>query len=176
MKIKLLIGLGNPGLQYSKTRHNVGFMFIDYLVDKLNLSYDNNMKYGSFAIWNKSSNTKVLIGKSNTYMNLSGKFVSEVARFYKIDPSDIIIVYDDIDLPLGKWRMKTIGSSGGHNGIKSIIEHLSTQEFCKYKIGIDRPPTGYKVPDYVLGKFTNDQQQQINDQIINIYNEIMRGI
>jgi len=149
--MKLIVGLGNPGKQYEKTRHNVGFMVLDALFKAFNLKPQTKFK-GEFAQVILKGET-ILLLKPQTFMNLSGESVHLVKDFYKIEDQDILVIYDDLDLPVGKLRLREKGSSGGHNGIKSIIHHLHHQDFKRLRIGIDKDnfiPTA----DYVLGKFT----------------------
>ena len=158
--MKLIVGLGNPGKEYKNTRHNVGFMVLDYILGDVNwktkfngLYYEDNVK-----------GEKVILLKPTTFMNLSGESVRAVMDFYDVDLEDLIVIYDDLDLPHGKIRMRLKGSAGGHNGIKSLIAHVKTQEFKRIRVGIDRHP---KIPvvDYVLGKFTEDELALVNQAI-----------
>ncbi len=159
--MKLIVGLGNPGKEYEGTRHNVGFMTIDRLANKLGLSFKLETKFeGELATGNIGSN-KVILLKPSTYMNLSGNSIIKVFNYYKINIEDLIIVYDDLDIPTGKIRIRQSGSAGGHNGIKSIIQSFSSSEFNRVRIGIDKDPR-YKVVDYVLGKFSTDELALMN--------------
>ncbi|WP_226671273.1 aminoacyl-tRNA hydrolase [Metabacillus litoralis] len=162
--MKLIIGLGNPGRQYEKTRHNVGFMVIDKLADDLSISLDRQKFNGIYGIGHISGE-KVILLKPLTYMNLSGECIRPLMEYYEVNEEEIVVVYDDLDLPVGKTRLRTKGSAGGHNGIKSMIHHLGTQEFNRIKIGIDRPTNGMKISDYVLGQFTEDDKQGITESI-----------
>lgn len=152
--MKLIIGLGNPGSKYDNTRHNAGFMFLDFFANKNNVSFSKKANY-QYAQINQNG-TKVILLKPETFMNLSGEAVKNVMDFYKIDPVDIIVIYDDLDMEFGKLRVKDNSSSGGHNGIKNIISHLHTQEFMRIKIGIKNE---YKkdVKAFVLSKFSKDE-------------------
>ncbi|HYK71556.1 MAG TPA: aminoacyl-tRNA hydrolase [Pseudoneobacillus sp.] len=162
--MKLIIGLGNPGKQYEKTRHNVGFDAIDELSNQLNISLDQLKFKGLFGMGFVGPE-KILLLKPLTYMNLSGESIRAVMDFYDIDPEDILVIYDDLDLPVGKMRLRQKGSAGGHNGIKSTIAHLGTQEFNRIRIGVDRPQNGMSVSNYVLGKFTADEQPFIEEVV-----------
>lgn len=162
--MKLIIGLGNPGKQYEKTRHNVGFDAIDELSNQLNISLDQLKFKGLFGMGFVGTE-KILLLKPLTYMNLSGESIRAVMDFYDIDPEDILVIYDDLDLPVGKMRLRQKGSAGGHNGIKSTIAHLGTQEFNRIRIGVDRPQNGMSVSNYVLGKFTADEQPFIEEVV-----------
>ncbi len=149
--MKLIVGLGNPGKQYEKTRHNVGFMVLDALFKEFNVKPQSKFKAEMAQV--SIQGEIVLLLKPQTFMNLSGEAVHLVKDFYKLDDQDILVIYDDLDLPVGKLRLREKGSSGGHNGIKSIIHHLHHQDFKRLRIGIDKDsfiPTS----DYVLGKFS----------------------
>lgn len=152
--MKLVVGLGNPGKDYENTRHNIGFMVIDNYI-KSNDAWQTKFN-ASFTIININGE-KVLLVKPATFMNLSGNAIVEFVHYYKIESKDILVIHDDLDLPLGKYRIKTNSSSGGHNGIKSIIERLGAKDFARLKIGISK---NYNVDtkDYVLGRFTKEEQ------------------
>lgn len=153
--MKMIVGLGNPGDTYQMTRHNTGFMVIDRIADKLQVNVSQHAFQALIAITTVKGE-KVLLMKPLTYMNLSGNAVAEAAHFYRIEPSDICIIYDDMDLPCGTLRLRTKGSAGGHNGMKSIISCLHTQEFPRIRLGIDKHPYADTV-DYVIGRFTKEQ-------------------
>ncbi|MCM3570803.1 aminoacyl-tRNA hydrolase [Neobacillus mesonae] len=158
--MKLIVGLGNPGKQYEHTRHNVGFDVVEELSTRLNIPLSQSKLKGLYGM-GAVSGQKVLLLKPLTYMNLSGESVRAVMDYYKVEIEDLLVIYDDLDLPVGKIRLRQKGSPGGHNGIKSIVAHLGTQEFNRIRIGIDHPDTGISVPDYVLGKFRADEQSFI---------------
>lgn len=162
--MKLIVGLGNPGSKYDGTRHNVGFMVIDALsaYHRIPLSQKGKFKgeLGQGAIGNET----VLLLKPQTFMNLSGESVLSVKQFYNIKEQDILVVYDDLDLDCGKIRIRQKGSAGGHNGIKSIIGCINSQNFHRLKIGIGRDPR-IQGADYVLGKFTKEQKESIATSI-----------
>ncbi len=162
--MKLIVGLGNPGRQYEETRHNVGFKVIDELSDKLRISLDKAKFNGVFG-QGVVNGEKVLLLKPLTYMNLSGESIRPLMDYYDILVEDILIVYDELDLPVGKIRLREKGSAGGHNGMKSTIHHLGTQEFKRIRIGINRPTNGMKISDYVLGRFHAEEAQDIKDAI-----------
>lgn len=157
---KIIIGLGNPGKSYEKTRHNVGFLVIDTLAQKLNIPLKTTRFKGILGE-GMINGEKVILLKPQTYMNLSGESVREVLDWYKADTSDLLIIYDDLDLPVGQIRLRLKGSAGGHNGVKSIILHTNTDEIKRIKIGINRPPAGWSVADYVLSKFANSEVEEI---------------
>ena len=153
----LIAGLGNPTREYEKTRHNVGFEAIDILADKAGTTVTEKKHkalYGKGYIGGQ----KVILAKPQTYMNLSGESIREIADFYKIEPENIIILCDDINLSEGQLRIRLKGSAGGHNGLKNIISHLGTQEFPRIRIGVGEKPRGMDLADYVLGRFPKDQQ------------------
>jgi PTH1 family peptidyl-tRNA hydrolase len=152
---KLIVGLGNPGARYEKTRHNVGWMALDALAKKHGVEINKSGFQGLYGEWRRAAE-KIILLKPSTYMNLSGKAVGPAASFYKIPPSEILVVYDDLDLPPGKLRIREKGSAGGHNGMKSLIETLGTQEFPRVRIGIGRPAPGWQVVDWVLAPFGAD--------------------
>lgn len=158
--MKVIIGLGNPGKKYDDTRHNVGFMAIDKISEKWGIPVQQ-AKFRALVGEGRIDSQKVLLVKPQTYMNLSGESVAEILHFYKLSAEDILVIYDDLDLPLGQLRLREKGSAGGHNGIKSIIQHLSTQEFKRIKIGIDRPLPGRSVSDYVLQPFAASDRDSI---------------
>jgi len=151
----LVIGLGNPGDEYRHTRHNVGFDVINLMADKYNVSV-NRIKFKGLCGDINISGEKVILLKPNTYMNLSGECVREAASFYKIPNENIIIIYDDISLDVGKLRIRGKGSAGGHNGIKSIISNISSNIFPRIKIGVGQPERSL-IP-YVLGRFSGEDR------------------
>ncbi|MEC2076596.1 aminoacyl-tRNA hydrolase [Metabacillus fastidiosus] len=162
--MKLIIGLGNPGKQYESTRHNVGFMAVDQLSDRLNIPLDRTKFNGLYGIGHISGE-KVILLKPLTYMNLSGECIHPLMEYYEVDDDEIVVIYDDLDIPTGKIRLRTKGSAGGHNGIKSMIHHLGTQQFNRVRVGIDRPSNGMTITDYVLGRFTEEEQADIQSAI-----------
>ncbi|RFU62645.1 aminoacyl-tRNA hydrolase [Peribacillus glennii] len=154
--MKIFVGLGNPGKQYEKTRHNIGFEVIDRLSALWQIPLDQAKHKGIYGT-GMVSGEKVLLLKPLTYMNLSGESISAVMDFFKVELADIVILYDDLDLPVGKIRLRQKGSAGGHNGIKSTIAHLGSQEFNRIRIGIGRPVGRIPVVDYVLGRFSQEE-------------------
>lgn len=162
--MKVIVGLGNPGSKYEGTRHNAGFMVIDRLADQWNIDV-KQAKFRSVVGEGRVGSEKILLVKPVTYMNLSGEAVHQVVDFYKIDLDDLLVIYDDLDLPPGKIRLRQKGSAGGHNGIKSIISHLGTQEFNRIKVGIGRPGPGGDVVSYVLSPFSNEQKEEVLEGI-----------
>jgi len=148
--MKLIVGLGNIGKEYENTRHNAGFEVIDILADRLNIKVDQKKFKATIGISNVNGE-KVILMKPSTYMNLSGNAVIECVNFYKIETKDIIVVHDDLDLPVGKIRIREKGSAGGQKGIKSIMNQLHTTDINRIRVGIDKDPR-IPVVDYVLGK------------------------
>ncbi len=163
-RMKLIVGLGNPGREYELTRHNIGFMAIDELAKRWNISLNEQKFKGLFGA-GFVNGEKVILLKPLTYMNLSGESIRPLMDYYKIDVEDFIVMYDDLDIPVGKLRLRMKGSAGGHNGVKSTISHLGTQEFQRIRMGIDRPKNGMKVVDYVLGRFTTEETSGVNQSI-----------
>lgn len=166
--MKLIIGLGNPGSKYENTRHNIGFMFVDYLAQRYSATFTTKKNYQYAEINVKGE--KVVLFKPQTFMNSSGEAVKIICDFYKLTNEDILVIYDDLDMSFGKIRVKFNSSSGGHNGIKNIISHLHTQEFMRIKVGINNE---YKrdVKSFVLSKFSKEEMKQLSD----IYYKIEDG-
>lgn len=154
--MKLIVGLGNPGKQYSKTRHNVGFLSLNKLEDKYDLEYKFDSSFNALIAIKIISGEKCYFVKPQTFMNLSGEAVGKIVHYYKIDIKDMIVIYDDMDLPFGSLRLRQKGSAGGHNGIKNIIAHLGTDEFKRIRVGISGH-ANIDAKDYVLGKFSNEE-------------------
>ena len=158
--MKLIVGLGNPGKEYQNTRHNVGFMFVDKVVDRLNgkFSLDRNKRC---EIYDTVINgEKVIFIKPQTFMNLSGEAVNNVVNFYKLNLEDILVIYDDLDLDLGRIKIRPSGSSGGHRGIQSIINTFNNNNIKRVRIGITRASD--EVIDYVLGNFSKNEKITID--------------
>lgn len=158
----LIVGLGNPGVEYAATRHNIGFDMITYLSDKYNIPV--NSREGK-ALVGKAilAGEKVMLAQPQTYMNLSGESVRALMDYYKIDIEDLLVIYDDISLDVGQIRMRGKGSAGGHNGIKSIIQHTGTQEFARIKIGVGQKPEGGDLVKHVLGRFSREEDGMFRD-------------
>lgn len=159
----VIVGLGNPGLKYKKTRHNVGFMFLDEVAkaNKVTFSLNKNLQCEIAELFIK--NEKHLLIKPITFMNLSGDSVYKVLNYYNIDVNDLIVIYDDMDLAVGQIRIRKNGSAGGHNGMKSIINNLSSQEFKRIRIGIGKPI--YNSIDFVLGQFSKSEALMIQKSV-----------
>ena len=146
----LIVGLGNPGQKYEHTRHNMGFLTVDLLAEKLGVKLNKVKFKAAYNIVNFAG-CKCLVMKPQTYMNLSGEAVREAAQFYKIPADRVLVIYDDVSLPVGKLRVRPSGSAGGHNGIKNIIAHLGTQDFPRVKIGVAAPGESGDMIDWVIG-------------------------
>lgn len=175
--MKLIVGLGNPGLQYYNTRHNAGFLVLDVLAQSVGVSIDAN-KFG--GLWGKGS----LLGqpccflKPQTYMNLSGRSVRHAMSFYKLSCNDLIVLHDDIDLPFGKVKTKLGGGHGGNNGIRSIIADLGSSDFCRIKLGVGRPGSDFKgqVSDWVLSSFNESELLDIESNMLQEARMRLEGI
>ena len=176
----LIVGLGNPGMQYSETRHNIGFMTVDKLAEENNFPFNKNKfeaQMGEFSIGDK----RILVIKPQTYMNNSGRSVEKVASFYKIKPENIIVIQDDISLDVGKIRMRRKGSHGGHNGMRDIIELMGTDNIMRIKMGVGaKPHPDYDLASWVLGKFPKEQSENlasgIDRAVLAIREIVLRGI
>ena len=157
----IIAGLGNPGAQYAKTRHNVGFVAIDYIAEKLGVRIDR-AKFHALVAEAKIGNVRVLLMKPETFMNNSGVAIGEAAAFYKIPAERVIVLHDEISFEPGIIRIRRKGSAGGHNGLKSIIAHLSSDGFPRVKIGVGKKPTpDYDLADWVLGKMPKDATDSV---------------
>jgi len=168
---KMIVGLGNPGPEYALTRHNVGFQTLDVLAERHGLGFDRFQKRARLGIGQlalrgdpespRNSVYRVVLAKPMTYMNASGEAVGPLAAFYKIAPQDILVVCDDLDLPLGKIRLRPGGGSGGQKGLASISKALGTEEYPRLRVGIGRPPGQMEPTDYVLQKFSAGQEKEM---------------
>ncbi|MEN0641634.1 aminoacyl-tRNA hydrolase [Alkalicoccobacillus gibsonii] len=163
--MKLVVGLGNPGAKYAGTRHNIGFDILDHSAQDLGFSFDQSKFKGVYGTYIHKGE-KILFLKPLTYMNLSGESVAPLMKYFQIPLEDLVVVYDDLDLPAGKIRLRQKGSAGGHNGIKSLISHLGTNEFNRIRVGIDRPQSGTQIVHYVLGGYRSEEKEAIQDSII----------
>lgn len=163
--MKLVICLGNPTYKYEKTRHNAGFMFADFLAEKLACSFSNEAKFKAEIAKGTYNDEAILIIKPQTFMNLSGEALFSLRNFYKIDINDLFLTYDDISLDLGKIRFRAKGSDGGHNGVKSIIKYAQTQNFDRLKIGIGPQPPYMKSEDFVLQNFSSEEMNILKDTL-----------
>lgn len=157
----VIAGLGNPSSRYEKTRHNVGFDVIDMLAEKYNISI-RDRKHKALCGTGIIAGQKVLLVKPQTFMNLSGESLGAILNFYKLDPeSELLVIYDDVSLAPGRLRIRKKGSAGGHNGMKSIISHIGTQNFLRIKIGVGEKPPGWDLADYVLGRFSREDRKRM---------------
>lgn len=153
--MKLIVGLGNPGIRYETTRHNIGFMAVDLIVNQLGMNLKRS-KHDALLGETNFKNSKLLIAKPLTYMNLSGKAVLAIMNWYKLKPEELIIIYDDMDLDVGRLRIRNQGSAGGQKGMASIIQTLGTENLLRIKIGIGRPPENWDPVNHVLSTFPKE--------------------
>ena len=161
----LIVGLGNPGEKYEETRHNVGFMVADELGERGKFPIQR-LKYHALTNTAVIGGQGALVMKPTTYMNLSGEAVGEAARFYKIAPDHVLVISDDVDLPLGKLRLRTGGSAGGHNGLKSIIQHLGSDQFPRLKVGVGgKPRPDYDMADWVLSRLQGEDKKVMDEAV-----------
>lgn len=168
----IIAGLGNPGSKYEMTRHNAGFLALDLLAIEEGFNI-KKLKHHSLVADVKINGKKCLVMKPQTMMNNSGEAIGEAARFYKIPAENIIIVFDDVSLDVGNMRIRRKGSAGGHNGIKSIIAHLSSENFPRVKIGVGKKPTAeYDLADWVLGRFPREQEKALKSALENAVNAV----
>lgn len=158
----IIAGLGNPTKEYDKTRHNVGFEVIDRLAEHIGVDVTEK-KHRAFCAKGVLDGHKVILAKPQTFMNLSGESLRTMMDFYKVTPQEIIVIYDDINLEPGQLRVRPHGSAGGHNGIKSIIAHLGTQEFPRIRVGVGAKPPRMDLADYVLSRFSKGEQELMED-------------
>lgn len=168
--MKLIVGLGNFGKEYKNTRHNAGFMALDFYAKKNNLSIDKRKFKGLYTELN-INNEKVILLEPQTYMNLSGECVRDFIGYFHIDIKDLLVIYDDMDLDVGVIRLREKGSAGGHNGMKNIIENIKTSDFKRVRIGISKDKNIDTI-NYVLGKFNKEEQEIIDVEIEKISNII----
>lgn len=160
--MKLVVGLGNPGHQYAGTRHNIGFRILDELARQAGIGFAANKfeaEYGQGTL----EGQKVALLKPQTYMNLSGSSVAPAARFYKVEPEELIVVHDELDLPFGRMQLKRGGGTGGHNGLNSIVERLGSNDFIRVRVGIGRPDSKQKVVGHVLSSFGKEEEKALEE-------------
>lgn len=192
-KLTVIVGLGNPGKKYENTRHNVGFCTIDYLSAKYAIKV-NRLKHKALIGDGVIEGERVLLVKPQTFMNLSGESINEIAEWYKLPMDSLVVIYDDVDLPAGTIRIRPKGSSGTHNGMKSVIYQLQSDEFPRIRIGIGKAPEEWDLADYVLSRFSGEEGAEIAGSIqraaeaavmivksgveaaMNAYNQSPRGI
>ena len=161
-EIKLVVGLGNPGQKYEQTRHNIGFLVLDRLANGYGAQFANHLKWRAHLA--KVPGSAAILMKPQTFMNESGQSVGAALRFYKYEPEQVLVIYDDVSIPFETLRFRMAGSAGGHNGIKSIINHLGSDRFPRLKIGIGND-TANSLTGHVLGKFSSDEQNQLQNTL-----------
>ena len=162
--MKIIVGLGNPGREYAQTKHNVGFMLVDALAEKLGIA-DWQSKFDALIAEGRMGTEKILLVKPQTYMNESGRAVGPLMNWYKLMPEQLIVAHDDMDIPAGTIRIRKKGSAGGHNGIKSVLAHLGDENFSRVRIGIGRPLPGWTVINHVLAPFQEEDVPKIKEAI-----------
>ncbi|MFF0816054.1 aminoacyl-tRNA hydrolase [Rhodococcus sp. NPDC003318] len=158
----LVVGLGNPGPQYEKTRHNIGFMVVETLADRERARLSVHKKSGAEAVTVRIAGRQVILAKPRSYMNLSGKPVAALARFFSVEPANIVVVHDELDLDFGTLRLKLGGGEGGHNGLRSISQALGTKDYLRTRVGIGRPPGRMDPADYVLKPFSSVERKELD--------------
>ncbi|MFA5908124.1 MAG: aminoacyl-tRNA hydrolase [Vicinamibacterales bacterium] len=164
--MKLVVGLGNPGSEYRDTRHNVGFLVADELANRWRVQDGWREKFGALYIKTVAGGEPVLVAKPLTFMNLSGHAVAGLAGFYQIEPAEVFVVTDDVALPLGRLRARRDGGAGGHNGLKSIIEHLGTPAFPRVRVGVGRGDNRRDLADHVLGRFEAGERETVSAAVL----------
>jgi len=157
----LVVGLGNPGSEYERTRHNIGFMVADVLAERVGGRFTVHKKSGADLLECRLDGRKVLLAKPRSYMNLSGRPVAALARFFSVPPTEVIAVHDELDLPFGSIRLKRGGGEGGHNGLRSLSSALTTKDYLRVRIGIGRPPGRQDPADYVLKPFATVERKEL---------------
>jgi PTH1 family peptidyl-tRNA hydrolase len=169
--MKLIVGLGNPTAQYEKTRHNVGFRAIEAFAARHRIALDGR-KWESVSGTGTANGEKVVLLMPQTYMNRSGEAAGPAMRFYKVALEDVVAVHDELDLPFGRLQLKKGGGVAGHNGLKSLLQHLGGGDFLRLRIGVSRPPPGWQTADYVLGKFPGDEEAQLGE----VFDRVSNGL
>ncbi|MFC9786550.1 aminoacyl-tRNA hydrolase [Rhodococcus sp. NPDC127528] len=158
----LVVGLGNPGPQYERTRHNVGFMVVETLADRERARFSVHKKSGADAVTVRIAGRQVILAKPRSYMNLSGKPVAALARFFSVEPANLVVVHDELDLDYGTLRLKLGGGEGGHNGLRSISQAIGTKDYLRTRVGIGRPPGRMDPADYVLKPFSSVERKELD--------------
>ncbi len=167
----VVVGLGNPGKQYEKTRHNVGFNVIDILAKENDISV-TKIKHKALIGEGRIGTEKVLLVKPQTYMNLSGETLIDIYNYYKVDMENIIVIYDDIDLDVGKIRIRKKGSGGTHNGMRSIIKCLGSNEFPRIRVGVSKPLPGQDLANFVLSRFKKEEEADLEEGLEKAYRSV----
>jgi len=173
-RFRLIVGLGNPGERYRLTRHNIGFAVVDRLAHRHRILL-NKRRFGAVYGLGRVDGRSVILAKPMTFMNLSGRAVRNLARFFDLDTKDVLVIHDDIDLVFGRIKIKQKGGDGGHNGLKSLIEAFGSNVFARVRIGIGRPDTKQEVKEYVLNRF-DTQQQGVLDEVITMAQDAVETI
>ena len=163
--MKLIVGLGNPGREYRDTRHNVGFKVVDELARRQDV-HSWSEKFGGLEAKARFNEVSVILAKPLSFMNLSGQAVQAFSAFYKIETPDILVIVDDVELPLGRLRARPSGSAGGHNGLKSVISSLGTHEFPRLRVGVGRGEAGSDLSNFVLGRFSDEEREIISAEVL----------
>ncbi|MFA6309693.1 MAG: aminoacyl-tRNA hydrolase [Clostridia bacterium] len=161
----IIAGLGNPGLKYRNTRHNMGFCTVDILAERFNIKV-SKLKFKALYGEGSIEGAKVILVKPQTFMNLSGESIREIVEWYKIPIENLIVIYDDVDIPIGTIRVRAKGSAGTHNGMKSVIYQVQSDSFPRIRVGVGRPKEGWDLADFVLGKFNEDEIKIIYDALV----------
>jgi PTH1 family peptidyl-tRNA hydrolase len=154
--IALVVGLGNPGPRYQRTRHNIGFLVVERLAARHGFRIDRQFRRALVGVW-ASPQGSVVVAEPQTFMNASGESAVTIARFYHLQPEQVLVVCDDVSLPFGRLRVRRAGSEGGHNGLRSLAQHLGTREYPRLRVGVDRPPQNMDMIDYVLSSFSSTE-------------------
>ena len=170
--IFLIVGLGNPGADYAKTRHNAGFLLVEKLAAQWKAGWANERKFAARMAKVERSGKRVLLCEPQTFMNLSGESVGAVIDFYQLPVSQLIVAVDDADLPFGEIRLRPSGSSGGHHGLESIEQHLGSREFARLRIGIGRKDSSRQITNYVLGKFDSSENELLEKILSRVAGQI----
>lgn len=173
--MKIIVGLGNPGKEYENTRHNVGFMAIDKMAENLNINVNKN-KFNGLIGEGTINDEKIFLVKPQTFMNLSGNCVQEIAKFYKVQVEDIIVIHDDIDIEFGKIRIRTSGSPGTHNGMRNITDMLQSQKFPRVRIGVGKPKENQELYNFVLSEFDANEMKVLQECIKNVADAVLEII
>ncbi|MBR3281379.1 MAG: aminoacyl-tRNA hydrolase [Clostridia bacterium] len=171
--MKIIVGLGNPGKEYENTRHNLGYKVADLLSEKLKIKINKEKMEGQYGN-GKVGDEKVILLKPLTYMNLSGNCVSKFLNYYKVSPEDLIVIYDDIDIKVGKIRIKPNGNPGTHNGMKDITNKIGTKDFIRVRVGSGKPEFEMDLADYVLSNFKKEEMDDINKSIENASDAVVK--
>lgn len=167
MTTKLIIGLGNPGEKYKKTRHNIGFILLDLLAEEMNTDFEFNSAFNAEIAESKTGTEKIILCKPQNFMNNSGQAISKLINYYKISPQDFLVIHDEIDLPFGRIKTASDSSSAGHKGVQSIIDYLQTQEFKRIRFGINQEKNKLTTELFVLKNFSKEELARINKLEIN---------